>query len=82
MTWSKTVVVIADVRKVRIREAAIGIWLRRIVAVQADERAGAAGHRPEEQRVDEREHRAVRADGERQHEDDHDAEAGGTAGHP
>ena len=69
------VVSVADVGVVRIREDAIRIGLRRIVAVEPHELRGAARQRTEEQRVDQREHRAVDADAEREHGDHDEAEA-------
>ena len=64
------VVAVADVDVVGVGEAAVrGLRLGAVVAVEADQLIGLAGQRADQQGVDQREHRAVGADPERQHED-------------
>ena len=53
-----------------------------IVTVEADELRRPSRQWPEQQRVDEREHRAVGADAQREHEDDDGAESRRAARHP
>jgi hypothetical protein len=76
------VVAIADVDVVGIREVAVRVGWGSVAAVQPDHLAGAPRQRPKQQRVDEREHRAVDADAEREHEDHDQAERRRAPPHP
>ena len=63
------VLLVADVGIVWIREAAIGVRLRAVVAEEPNQLPRLARQRPEEQGVDDREHRRVCPNPERKDED-------------
>jgi len=69
------VVAVANVGVVRIREGAVGVGLRPVVAVEPDHVVDVACEGSEEECVDQSEHRAVRTNPEREDENGDDGEA-------
>ncbi len=69
---------VAHVDKVGVREAPVVVGTRAVLAVDADDltRRALGGQRPEQQLVDQREHGAVGADAEREHDDRDGGETG------